>query len=83
MLGLFGVAGPRVSAWAERVTCPVFFIRQLDDEVHGADSSQALFDRLASRDKYLHSSPGRHEAVSPAVHEAALEFLASRLRAVA
>jgi len=70
VLGLFGLTGPLVRAWAPEVACPVFFVRQLDDEVHPADSSLALYRLLGSARKELHSSPGSHEAVPASVHEA-------------
>jgi pimeloyl-ACP methyl ester carboxylesterase len=49
VLGLFR-AGPRVVAYAARVRCPVWFVRQEDDEVHPARDVQALFDALGRRE---------------------------------
>lgn len=81
VLGLFGlpVPGPRVTSYADRVRCPIFFIQQLHDEVHPPERVQALFDRLATRNKTLHASPGLHQEVPPLVHEAAYQFLAQHL----
>jgi len=81
VLGLFGLAGPRIAHSAARVHCPVFFVRQLNDEIHAAESSRLLFDRLGSTNKTLRSSAGRHEAVPTPVIESALSFLARTLRA--
>lgn len=83
VLGLFGLTGPLVRAWAPEVACPVFFVRQLDDEVHPAESSLALYRLLGSARKEIHSSPGSHEAVPASVREASLRFLAEALRPAA
>ena len=66
---------------AKPTSCLLRPLSVADDEVHTPESAHALFDRIASTDKHLHSSPGPHEGVPQAVHEAALEFLARRLRA--
>lgn len=81
VLGLCGIParGTRIASYAERVTCPVFFIRQLDDEVWPAESTAALFDRLATKDKQMRTSPGRHTQVPGAVFEEAYAFLAKHL----
>ncbi len=77
VLGLSGLPepGPRITAYAEGVTCPVFFIQQLDDELAPRDRAQALFDRLASEDKTLRASGGGHMEVSASVFEEAYAFL--------
>jgi pimeloyl-ACP methyl ester carboxylesterase len=83
VLGLSSIPdpGPRIEAYAPRVRCPVFFIQQLDDEVHPRERALALYELLGTEDKSLHASPGRHEAVPAAVFAAAFAFLAARLNA--
>jgi dienelactone hydrolase len=71
--------GPRIAAYAQRVTCPLFFIHQLDDEIAARDRSTALFDLLASPDKTLRASPGAHMDVPTTVFEEAYAFLAEHL----
>jgi fermentation-respiration switch protein FrsA (DUF1100 family) len=80
VLGLFG-RGELVGRYATRVTCPVFFIQQLDDEVHSRESVAALFDALASPEKRLAASAGRHQDVPESVSAEAVGFLVGRLRA--
>ena len=82
--GLTGFTGPpglraRVTDAAGRITCPVFFIQQLDDELVPRDSALALFDTLASTDKRLHANAGRHVEVPVEEIDAGLEFLARYL----
>ena len=81
VFGLAPLPGPRVAAYASRVRCPVFFIRQLDDEQWVPGRVQELYDRLATdeKEKEMHSSPGGHEAVPRDVLEASLAFLAEHL----
>jgi pimeloyl-ACP methyl ester carboxylesterase len=81
VLGLSGLPepGPRITAYAAGVRCPVFFIQQLDDEVCPADRSQALFDRLGTAEKALRASPGKHTEVPRSVFEEAYEFLEEEL----
>jgi len=61
---VFGLAGhePLTEA-AARVTVPVEFLVQWDDEFVPRDSGLALFDAFASREKTLHANPGRHVGV--------------------
>jgi len=61
---VFGLAGGDTLAEAAvRVTVPVEFLLQWDDEVVPRDSGLALFGAFASREKTLHASPGRHAGV--------------------
>ena len=82
--GLTGFTGPpelraRVTDAVGRITCPVFFIQQLDDELVPRDSALALFDALASTDKRLHANAGKHVEVPVEEIDAGLEFLARYL----
>jgi pimeloyl-ACP methyl ester carboxylesterase len=61
---VFGLASHETLAEAAaRVTVPVEFLLQWDDEVVPRDSGLALFDAFASREKTLHANPGRHVEV--------------------
>ncbi len=83
VLGLFSLADPGrlMRRYAPRVGCPVFFIQQLDDELHAAGRARALFDLLASPEKTMHASPGGHVNVPKHVFDRAYDFLGSHLRA--
>lgn len=81
VLGLFGLVGPRVARSASGVRCPVFFVRQLDDELHTAESSRLLFDRIGSTRKKVKSSTGAHAAVPAEAIDSALAFLVRTLEA--
>ncbi len=66
--------------YARGVTCPVYFIQQLADEIHEPARVAALFDLLETPDKTLHASDGGHTEVPRAVFENAYAFLAEHLR---
>ncbi len=66
VLGLMGLTGPtrpRIAADAPRVTCPVLFLTQWDDELFPRDAAFELFGALGSTDKRLHVRMGRHGEV--------------------
>jgi hypothetical protein len=50
---------------APRVTIPVLFAMQWDDERFDRDGQLELFDKLGSRDKRLHAYPGKHSDDGP------------------
>jgi pimeloyl-ACP methyl ester carboxylesterase len=61
---VFGLAGHETLAEAAaRVTVPVEFLLQWDDELVPREAGLALFDAFASREKTLHANPGRHAGV--------------------
>ncbi len=61
---VFGLAGHEALAEAAaRVTVPVEFLLQWDDELVPRDSGLALFNAFASREKTLHANTGRHTGV--------------------
>ncbi len=65
-VGFWGVSlgsAAGVPLVASRVTVPVEFLLQWDDELVPRDSGLALFDAFASREKTLHANPGRHTGV--------------------
>jgi dienelactone hydrolase len=82
-LGLFGSEPPPKSAvmnsYAPRVRCPVYFVQKQDDEIHSRESTDHLFASLASAEKELDSSPGRHTAVTPETLRRACDFVARHL----
>jgi hypothetical protein len=64
---VFGLAGGEIlNEAAARITVPVEFLLQWDDEVVPRALGLALFDAFGSREKTLHASPGRHAGI-PAV----------------
>jgi cephalosporin-C deacetylase-like acetyl esterase len=79
VLGLFR-KGRVVEHYARRVRCPVFFVQQLDDEVHPRESVRELFDSIASQEKQLAASPGPHVEVPDTVRRSAVDFLLGHLR---
>jgi hypothetical protein len=62
VLGLNGaVPGPNSLAEpAKRITIPVEFVLQADDELVTLEHGIALYDALASTEKTLHINPGGH-----------------------
>ena len=70
----------RHRADAPRVTCPVLFMIQWDDEIFDRDGALELFDTIGSPDKRLHVHPGKHGDFPQEAADATREFLAARLR---
>jgi dienelactone hydrolase len=84
VLGLMGITGPshykpRISGAAGRITCPVLFLMQLEDELFPRADCLALFDALATEDKRLHANPGRHPAVPVEEMHHSIDFLVKHL----
>ncbi|HXY45430.1 MAG TPA: dienelactone hydrolase family protein [Acidimicrobiales bacterium] len=82
VLGCMGMTGPtraRIEADAPKVTCPILFLMQWDDELFARETAFALFDALGSKDKRLHASAGRHASVPDEEFLASEEFLARYL----
>jgi dienelactone hydrolase len=77
VLGLLGVHG--LTEDAARITVPVQFLVQWDDQMVPRDQSLALFDALASAEKTLHANPGRHGDVPPFEVDDSLRFFARHL----
>ena len=78
---VFGLAGHEtLAAAAARVTIPVQFLLQWDDELIPRESGLALFDAFASREKTLHANPGRHADMPMFEVESSLRFLGRHLR---
>jgi hypothetical protein len=62
-----------------RVTVPMEFLLQWDDELVLRDSGLALFNAFASREKTLHANPGRHASVPAFELESSLRFFTRHL----
>ena len=78
---VFGLAGHETLAEAAaRVTVPVEFLLQWDDELVPREEGLALFDAFASREKTLHANPGRHVGVPAFELESAERFFTRHLR---
>ncbi len=77
VLGLFGALG--LAGAAARITVPVQFVMQWDDERVPRQEALALFDAFASAEKTLHANPGRHGDVPAFETENSLIFLARHL----
>jgi dienelactone hydrolase len=77
---VFGLAGcETLTEAAARITVPVEFLLQWDDELVPRASGLALFDAFASREKTLHANPGRHAHVPAFELESSARFFARHL----
>ncbi|MEU2065898.1 dienelactone hydrolase family protein [Streptomyces anulatus] len=77
VLGLGGASASAESA--ARVTVPVEFLVQWDDERVPRVQSLALFDAFASAEKTLHANPGKHGEIPAFELESTLGFFARHL----
>jgi fermentation-respiration switch protein FrsA (DUF1100 family) len=77
---VLGLGGAEVSAGAAaRITVPVEFLVQWDDERVPRTEGLALFDALASAEKTLHANPGKHGEVPAFEIDSTLRFFARHL----
>ncbi len=77
---VFGLTGGEaVTEAAARITVPVEFLLQWDDEVVPRESGLALFDAFASGEKTLHANPGAHMGVPAFELESAERFFTRHL----
>ena len=77
---VLGLGGALASAEAAaRITVPVEFLVQWDDERVPRAHSLALFDALASAEKTLHANPGQHLEVPAFELDSTLRFFARHL----
>jgi hypothetical protein len=77
---VLGLAGAEVSAeTAARITVPVEFLVQWDDERVPRTQSLALFGAFASTEKTLHANPGKHGEVPAFEIDSTLRFFARHL----
>jgi dienelactone hydrolase len=77
---VLGLGGALASAGAAaRITVPVEFLVQWDDERVPRAQSLTLFDALASAEKTLHANPGKHGDLPSFETESSLRFFARHL----
>ncbi|MBI4213595.1 MAG: alpha/beta hydrolase [Chloroflexi bacterium] len=91
VLGLCGLRGPaivlsgiggRLAVDAPRVTCPLMYHVQWDDERFDRDGALELYGMLGAADKRLQSTPGPHGGITAEARDALRAFIAGRLAAV-
>ena len=70
---------PRFAVDAPRVTVPLLFHVQWDDELFSRSGQLELFDLLGSPDKRLIAFPGPHRAAVPAAVASWCAFLVEQL----
>ena len=77
---VLGLGGALASAEAAaRITVPVEFLVQWDDERVPRAQSLALFDALGSAEKTLHANPGKHGEVPAFELDSSLRFFTRHL----
>jgi pimeloyl-ACP methyl ester carboxylesterase len=80
---VFGLHWPDVLAEpASRITIPIEFDLQWDDEHIGREAGLALFDAVASKEKTLHANAGRHKELPRFEADSAVRFFARHLGGV-
>jgi pimeloyl-ACP methyl ester carboxylesterase len=77
VLGLMGAA--TLAEPAARITVPVEFHLQWDDELVPRDEGLALFDAIGSTEKTLHANPGTHGQVPMFEVDSSMRFFARHL----
>ena len=77
VLGLIRSDG--LTGTAARITIPVEFVLQWDDEGNPRDSVMRLFDALGSAEKTLHANPGSHYRVPSFEIDSSVRFFARHL----
>ena len=71
----FGQHWPdRLAEFAKRITIPIEFAMQWDDEHIDRAAALALFDAFASREKSLHANAGRHHDLPRFEADSAVRF---------
>ena len=83
LLGLMGTWGPNADDLRElapKISCPVRFLVQWDDEIVPCDACIELFGLLGTKKKTMHVNPGKHQAVPVFEIEGSVEYLQKYLR---
>ncbi|MET0902906.1 MAG: alpha/beta hydrolase, partial [Acidimicrobiales bacterium] len=78
LMGTFTDDDPWTTA-APKLTCPVLFLLQTDDELVPLKGGVSLFRAIGSPDRRLHAHPGKHSAVPIEEMEASEAFFARHL----
>jgi fermentation-respiration switch protein FrsA (DUF1100 family) len=78
ILGLMGYE--TLTEAAAKITVPVEFVLQWDDEIVPRDSGLALFDSIGSAEKTLHANPGGHMDVPGFEVDSSQRFFARHLK---
>ena len=84
LLGSRGIGnrlGARLLEDAAKLTCPILFLMQLEDELFSREGYLELFDIFASSDKRIHANPGLHPEVPAEEMRIAFEFMNKHLEA--
>jgi dienelactone hydrolase len=77
---VLGLAGsPGLTGTAARITVPVQFLVQWDDERIPRAQSLAVFDAFGSAEKTLHANPGRHADLPRFETDSSLRFFTRHL----
>ncbi|MGH9194850.1 MAG: dienelactone hydrolase family protein [Acidimicrobiia bacterium] len=86
---VFGLAGAgarpptnrseRMVEAAKKITIPILFLFQWDDEVAPRDAGLKLFDSFASKEKTMHVNPGGHLQMPPFERRAVEDFFRRHL----
>jgi cephalosporin-C deacetylase-like acetyl esterase len=78
---VFGLFWPgSLAEAASRITVPIEFTLQWDDEHIPRESGLALFDAFASKEKTLHANAGAHKELPRFESDSAVRFFARHLR---
>jgi dienelactone hydrolase len=77
VFGLVGQDG--LAVWASRITIPIEFLLQWDDELVPRQECLALFDAFASAEKTLHANSGQHTNVPRFELDSSERFFARHL----
>jgi dienelactone hydrolase len=76
---VFGMFWGALAETAKRVSIPIQFVLQWNDEHIPRESGLALFDAFASTEKTLHANAGRHKEVPRFEADSAVRFFTRHL----